>query len=79
MDYGELTTGAFLMVTPDDLFQVINHNPDDFILTACAITAGVDKIVIEDRRLLITWFDCSSGESDAFKAGKFRFASSVKG
>jgi hypothetical protein len=42
MDDVELTTGAFLMVTPDDLFQVINHNPDDFIFTACAITVGVD-------------------------------------
>ena len=49
MDYVELTTGTLLRVTPHFHFQVINHDPDDNIFTDCAITAGADYIVTEDR------------------------------
>ena len=49
MDYVELTTRALLRVTPHYHFQVINHDPDDNIFTDCAITAGADYIVTEDR------------------------------
>ena len=49
MDYVELTTGALLRVTPHYHFQVINLDPDDNIFTDCAITAGAEYIVTEDR------------------------------
>jgi uncharacterized protein len=49
MDYVELTTGTLLRVTPHYHFQVINHDPDDNKFTDCAITAGADYIVTEDR------------------------------
>jgi putative PIN family toxin of toxin-antitoxin system len=49
MDYVELTTGALLRVTPHYHFQVINQDPDDNKFTDCAITAGADYIVTEDR------------------------------
>ena len=49
MDYVELTTGALLRVTPHYHFQVINHDPNDNKFTDCAITAGADYIVTEDR------------------------------
>ncbi len=49
MDYVELTTGAVLRVTPHYHFQVINHDPDDNIFTDCAITAGADYLITEDR------------------------------
>lgn len=49
MDYVELTTRALLRVTPHYHFQVINHDPDDNLFTDCAITAGADYIVTEDR------------------------------
>ncbi len=49
MDYVEITTGALLRVTPYYHFQVINHDPDDNIFTDCAITAGADCIITEDR------------------------------
>ena len=49
MDYVELTTGTLRRVTPHYHFQIINHDPDDNIFTDCAITAGADYIVTEDR------------------------------
>ncbi len=49
MDYVELTTRALLRVTPHHHFQVVNHDPDDNIFTDCAITAGADYNVTEDR------------------------------
>lgn len=49
MDYVELTTRALLRVTPHYHFQAINHDPDDNLFTDCAITAGADYIVTEDR------------------------------
>jgi predicted nucleic acid-binding protein len=49
MDYVELTAGGILRVTPQYHFQVINHDPDDNIFTDCAITAGADYIITEDR------------------------------
>lgn len=49
MDYVEITSGALLRVTPHYHFQVINHDPDDNKFTDCAITAGADYIVTEDR------------------------------
>ena len=49
MDYVELTTGAFLRVTPHYHFQVISHDPDDNKFTDCAITAAADYIITEDR------------------------------
>ncbi|MGJ8697715.1 MAG: putative toxin-antitoxin system toxin component, PIN family [Verrucomicrobiaceae bacterium] len=49
MDYVELTVGATVRVTPQYRFQVINDDPDDNIFTDCAITAGADYIVTQDR------------------------------
>lgn len=49
MDYVELTTKALLRVTPTYRFLVINHDPDDNIFTDCAITAGADYVITEDR------------------------------
>lgn len=49
MDYVELTTGMLHRVTPQYHFQVISNDPDDNIFTDCAITAGADFMVTEDR------------------------------
>lgn len=49
MDYVELTTGGVLRVTPQFHFQIITADPDDNKFTDCAITAGADFLVTEDR------------------------------
>jgi predicted nucleic acid-binding protein len=49
MDLAELTSGNLLRVTPAFHFQVVTDDPDDNIFTDCAITAGADFVITEDR------------------------------
>jgi uncharacterized protein len=49
MDLAELTNGNLLRVTPAFHFQVIAADSDDNIFTDCAITAGADFLITEDR------------------------------
>ena len=49
MDLIELTTGSLIRVNPQFQFRVIGDDPDDNTFTDCAITAGADFIITEDR------------------------------
>jgi len=49
MDLAELTSGNLIRVTPAFHFQVVLADPDDNIFTDCAITAGADFLITEDR------------------------------
>jgi predicted nucleic acid-binding protein len=49
LDLAELTTGNLIRVTPFFRFQVVTADPDDNIFTDCAITAGADYVITEDR------------------------------
>jgi putative PIN family toxin of toxin-antitoxin system len=49
MDLAEVTTGSLLRVTPSFRFQIVTSDPDDNIFTDCAVTAGADCLVTEDR------------------------------
>jgi len=48
----ELTTGGVLRVTPSYRFHVISEDPDDNLFTDCAITAGAEYLITEDRHFL---------------------------
>ncbi len=52
MDLVELTTFDVIRVTPSYQFRVIAEDPDDNIFTDCAITAGADYLITEDRHFL---------------------------
>jgi putative PIN family toxin of toxin-antitoxin system len=49
MDLAELTSGNLLRVTPSFRFRVVTADPDDNIFTDCAIAAGADYLITEDR------------------------------
>ena len=49
MDLAELTAGNLLPVTPYYQFRIIRDDPDDDLFTDCAISAGADFIITEDR------------------------------
>ena len=49
MDLAELTSGNLLRVTPSFHFRVVAADPDDDIFSDCAITAGADFLITEDR------------------------------
>ena len=49
MDLAELTSGNLLRVTPSFRFHVVAADPDDDIFSDCAITAGADFLITEDR------------------------------
>jgi predicted nucleic acid-binding protein len=49
MDLAELTSDNVIRVTPSFHFQVVTSDPDDNIFTDCAITAGADYLITEDR------------------------------
>ena len=52
MDLAELTAGNLLRVTPSFHFHIVTTDPDDNIFTDCAITAGADYLITEDRHFL---------------------------
>ena len=45
----ELTTGNLLRVEPSFRFRIISDDPDDNIVTDCAVAANADFVVTEDR------------------------------
>jgi predicted nucleic acid-binding protein len=49
MDLAEMTSGNILRVTPSFRFHVVTADPDDDIFADCAITAGADHLITEDR------------------------------
>ena len=49
MDLAELTSGNLLRVTPYFRFHIVTDDPDDNIFTDCAVTAGADYLITEDR------------------------------
>ena len=49
MDLDELKSGNLLRVTPSFHFNIVSADRDDNIFTDCAITAGVDFLITEDR------------------------------
>ena len=49
MDLAELTSGNLVRVTPSFQFHVVTDDPDDNIFADCAITAGADYLITEDR------------------------------
>ena len=53
MDLAELTSGNFLRVTPSFQFHVVANDPDDNIFSDCAITAGADFLITEDRHFAL--------------------------
>jgi putative PIN family toxin of toxin-antitoxin system len=52
LDLVELTGAGVLRVTPSYRFHVIGDDPDDNLFTDCAITAGADYLITEDRHFL---------------------------
>lgn len=52
MDLVELTGCGVVRVTPSFRFQVIGDDPDDNLFTDCAITAGAEYLITEDRHFL---------------------------
>jgi len=48
----ELTTCGVVRVTPSYRFHVISEDPDDNLFTDCAITAGAEYLITEDRHFL---------------------------
>jgi putative PIN family toxin of toxin-antitoxin system len=49
MDLAELTTGNLQRVTPSFHFRIVEDDLDDNIFTDCAVTAGADYLITEDR------------------------------
>ena len=49
MDLAELTSANFLRITPSFHFHIITDDPDDNIFADCAVTAGADYLITEDR------------------------------
>ena len=49
MDLVELTGGNVLRVTPSFRFAIVAADPDDNIFTDCAITAGAEYLITDDR------------------------------
>ncbi len=49
MDLAEITSGNLLRVTPSFRFRIVTSDPDDDIFSDCAITAGADYLITEDR------------------------------
>jgi len=49
MDLAELTDGNLLRVTPYYQFRIIRDDPDDNLFADCAISAGADFIITEDK------------------------------
>ncbi|SPE52642.1 conserved hypothetical protein [Verrucomicrobia bacterium] len=49
MDLVELTGGSLLRVMPSFRFNIITADPDDNIFTDCAVTAGADYVITDDR------------------------------
>ncbi len=52
LDLVELTSSGVVRVTPFYRFHVIGEDPDDNIFTDCAITAGAEFLITEDRHFL---------------------------
>jgi putative PIN family toxin of toxin-antitoxin system len=52
MDLVELTGRGVVRVTPSYRFHVIGDDPDDNLFTDCAITAGAEYLITEDRHFL---------------------------
>ena len=52
LDLVELTHSGVLRVTPFYRFNVIGEDPDDNLFTDCAITAGAEFLITEDRHFL---------------------------
>ena len=49
MDLAELTSDNLSRVTPSFHFNVVAADPEDNIFSDCAITAGADFLITEDR------------------------------
>jgi putative PIN family toxin of toxin-antitoxin system len=49
MDLAEMTSGNLLRVTPSFRFRIVTADPDDNIFADCAITAGADFLITDDR------------------------------
>ena len=49
MDLVELTNGNLLRITPSFRFDIVKTDRDDNIFSDCAITAGADFLITEDR------------------------------
>ena len=49
MDLAEMTNGNILRVTPSFHFHIVTADPDDNIFADCAITAGANYLITEDR------------------------------
>jgi putative PIN family toxin of toxin-antitoxin system len=49
MDLAEITSGNILRVSPSFHFLIVTADPDDNIFADCAITAGADYLITEDR------------------------------
>ncbi len=49
MDLAELTDGNLLRVTPYYQFRIIRDDPDDNLFADCAISAGADFLITEDK------------------------------
>jgi putative PIN family toxin of toxin-antitoxin system len=52
LDLVELTNSGVVRVTPSFRFHVIDEDPDDNLFTDCAITAGAQYLITEDRHFL---------------------------
>jgi putative PIN family toxin of toxin-antitoxin system len=52
LDLVELTNAGVIRVTPSYRFHVIGDDPDDNLFTDCAITAGAEYLITEDRHFL---------------------------
>jgi putative PIN family toxin of toxin-antitoxin system len=49
MDLVELSGGNLVRVTPSFRFNIITADPDDNIFADCAVAAGADFLITEDR------------------------------
>ncbi|MFU8892155.1 MAG: putative toxin-antitoxin system toxin component, PIN family [Luteolibacter sp.] len=52
LDLVDLTSSGVVRVTPFYRFNVIGEDPDDNLFTDCAISAGAEYLITEDRHFL---------------------------
>jgi predicted nucleic acid-binding protein len=53
MDLAELTSGNLLRVAPSFHFHIVTADPDDNIFADCAVTAGAEYLITEDRHFAV--------------------------